>query len=153
MEDNYDCTQDDAICCALTANRTVEVIYRVLQQYIPGYEQLPGDYGVLSLPDELTFPDEDALLHFCVADYALSGSFFWNKWHGNPHRIMVGAVLTNDGQLVMSLTMPATQTGRVEEIYLSELQLLIGSDCGVIYGNEYPPYKNGADFRLRYTNK
>lgn len=141
---------DDSICCALTSRRTVETIYRVLNHYIPGYEELPGDYAVFGLLPEMTFPDEGSMLSFCVANSTLSGSFFWNKHDDNPDNVMIGAVLTSDGQLVMSLTMPATEDSFVEEKRLSELQDMIGSDCGVIYGNMFPEFKDGADFRMRY---
>jgi len=148
-----DFTQDDAICCALTNNRTIETVYQVLNHYIPGYEKLPGDYGISGVPEELTFADEDAMLRFCLADSRLVGCFFWNKPVDNPRNIMVGAMLTSDGQLVMSLTMPATQACIVEETYLAELQKMIGSDCGVLYGNLLPEFDDGADFRARYQHR
>ena len=117
MQDDF--MQDDSICYALTNNRTIETVYQVLNHYIPGYEKLPGDYAVFGVPEELTFANEDALLRFCLADSFLSGSFFWNKLLDNPRSIMVGAMLTRDGQLVMSLTMQATQACIMEESYLS----------------------------------
>jgi hypothetical protein len=148
-----DFIQGDSICCALTNNRTIETLYQVLNHYMPGYEKLPGDYGVFGVPEELTFANEDAMLRFCLADSSLVGSFFWNKPVDNPRNIMVGAMLTRDGQLVMSLTMQATQACIVEETYLAELQKMIGSDCGVIYGNQLPEFEDGADFRARYQHR
>jgi len=148
-----DFTQDDSICCALTNNRTIETVYQVLNHYLPGYEKLPGDYGIAGVPEELTFASEDAMLRFCLADSSLAGSFHWNTYVDNPRNIMVGAMLTSDGQLVMSLTMQATQACIVEETYLAELQKMIGSDCGVIYGNMLPEFEDGADFRARYQHR
>ena len=62
-------------------------------------------------------------------------------------------MLTSDGQLVMSLTMQATQACVVEEAYLAELQKMIGSDCGALYGNKLPEFKDGADFRAKYQHR
>jgi len=138
----------DAVCAVLAPERTKDVIRLVLMNYIPAYEPLRGDYAFPADDDSYVFTSEDEMLDYFISHPTQAQVFFWNQGKQNPSRIMVGAFLTTDEQLIVSLTLPAD--GEREQAYLAELKALLDSSVGVISYQIPPPFDDGADFIRRY---
>jgi hypothetical protein len=138
----------DAICCVLAPQRSREVIDLVLSTFVPEHEQL--DSGYASPPDDPngSFASPDEMINYFVCNAACVQTFFWNQYENNPEGIMVGAFFTQDGCLIMSLTLPAD--GERENLYLTRLKAMLHSDTGVISYTNPPPFDDGADFIKRY---
>lgn len=147
MNDPYE--NVDAICCVLAPQRSREVIDLVLSSFVPEHEQL--DSGYASPPDDPngSFASPDEMIDYFVCNAACTQTFFWNQYENNPARIMVGAFFTQDGSLIMSLTIPAD--GESENEYLARLKAMLHSDVGVISYIDPPPFEDGADFVKRYS--
>jgi len=138
---------NDAICFVLSAKRTKEAVYSVLNEFIPGYKTIEGDYAFNSTSN-LTFIDEDEILTYLENNETERGAIDWNKKQNNPNGIMVGAHFTTDSHLIMSLTVSGD--GSKEGKYLELLKSILNSTIGVIYYNLFPGFKDGEDFKRRY---
>jgi hypothetical protein len=139
----------DAVCCVLAAHRSRETIDRVLRTFVPNCEQLSNEY--VSPPDDLggSFSSPDEIIDYFVLNTNRAETFFWNQYENNPERIMIGAFFTEDGHLIISLTIPAD--GEVEHKCLAKLKTLLLSDVGVISYTNPPSFEDGADFISRYS--
>jgi hypothetical protein len=138
----------DALCFVLADNRSKENVFLVLNKYIPDYEKIQADNYSFNLTNEMEFETEEQMIEYLVMTKGEHGTLYWNKKENNPHRIMVGAHFTTDGELIMSLTLPGDDVK--EEKYLEDLKRTLNSDTGVIYYNCFPDFKDGADFRNKY---
>ena len=119
----------------------------VLNDFIPGYSEIEGDYA-FNLTTERTFDNEKDILEYLESTRSERGTIHWNKDKDNPSRIMVGAYFTSDGELIFSLTIVAD--GSKEEKYFQSLKDVLGSDIGVISYNQFPAFESGEDFRNKY---
>jgi|GEM_PF-1480781 len=136
----------DALCFVLAPIRTKEIVYRILNSFISGYEKCDSE----SFDDATTgqtFANEDEILSYLEANKHEYATLHWNKDHDNPDRVMAGAYFTRDGKLIFSLTLPAD--GRKEEKFFTELQKVLNSDIGVIFYNKFPEFEDGDDFRRK----
>jgi hypothetical protein len=61
---------------------------------------------------------------------------------------MVGANITSDNQLIMSLTLDGTEVGFEE--HLLKLKKLTKSEIGACFYVQYPAFEDGTDFIKRY---
>jgi len=146
MKDNIN--YGDALCFVLANTRTRHLVHQVLNNFIPGYEPIDGDYnfnGNIDLP----LPNEEGVLDYLEVNKNLPGLIYWNKQTDNPDRIMAGAHFTSDAHLIFSLTIQAD--GTKEERYFKELQSLLSSEVGVVYYNLLPEFEDGEDFRRKCT--
>jgi len=147
MNDIYE--NVDAVCCVMALHRTREIIDMVLNSFIPEYTNISNDYPSPTeySGDAFTSPNEE--IDYFIRNTNCAQSFFWNQYENNAERIMVGAFFTEDGHLIMSLTIPAD--GVVEFEYLAKLKALLHSNAGVISYTNPPSFDDGADFINRYS--
>jgi hypothetical protein len=62
----------------------------------------------------------------------------------NPDKIMVGAIITEEDKLIMSLTIDGNE--ETENKYFEKLKIILNSGIGVISYINPADYKNGQDF-------
>jgi hypothetical protein len=138
----------DVICNVLSKECSKNVIAQVLKEFIPDYKRLNTDYA--TPPDEInfTFKSEDEMIIYFIENKNIGQTFYWNQNTDNPDRIMVGADITSDNKLIMSLTIDGFYSTAVK--YYEKLKSLLKSEIGVISYTDPPEYENGADFIRRY---
>src|SRR6478736_8520864 len=93
----------DALCFVLSTSRTKQTVHLVLNKFIPGYNEIDGDYA-FNLTTDQTFDNEESVLNYLENGKTEKGTIHWNKEKDNPDRIMVGAYFTSDGELILSVT-------------------------------------------------
>ena len=88
--------------------------------------------------EEYVFKSEDEMVSYFIDAHNLSQSFYWNKRNDNPDNITVGANITDDNQLVISLTVDGNH--KTEADYYLKLKkfswfrywcYLILQSCGI----------------------
>jgi hypothetical protein len=89
------------------------------------------------------------MINYFIENAGLDQTFYWNKSHSNPDKIMVGANITEDNKLIMSLTFDGTE--ETESLYFEKLKNILSSDIGVISYINPAEYKNGKDFLAKYA--
>lgn len=138
----------DIICQVYAGQKSRNTIDLVLNTFIPEYEKLNLDY-VSRLDDEnYVFKTEDEMINYFIENTGLDQTFYWNKNYDNPDKIMVGAIITADDKLIMSLTIDGTEgTGSK---YFEKLESLLNSEIGVISYINPADYDNGQDFITKY---
>ncbi|MCJ8290425.1 MAG: hypothetical protein HRT58_12230 [Crocinitomicaceae bacterium] len=143
----------DIICQVITDSKSLDTIYSVLDEFIPGYVRLNLDYTGKPNDDEYEFESEEEMLSSYMDTPNVEQSFYWNKYSKseNPDNIMVGANITTDNHIVFSLTFNGTQ--RKEKEYYLRLKEYLYSDVGVISYVNPAEYNNGIDFKTRYGDK
>lgn len=141
----------DIICQVLADHKSKELIYSVLNEFIPGYEKINLDYTGKPDDESYEFRSEDEMLSCYIDAQNVSQTFYWNKHNENPDSIMVGANITDDNQIVFSLTFNGTL--ETEARYYLRLKKFLNSDIGVISYVNPAEYNNGKDFSLRYGNE
>lgn len=140
----------DAICFALSPIRTKEIIKLVLNEFIPDYKQIPGDY-TFNLATDQIFNNENEILEYLEIKKTEKATLYWNKESNNPDQVMVSAYYTSDEQLIFGLTVLAD--GLKEEKYLSSLKSILDSDTAAIYYNQFPEFTDGIDFKNKCNLK
>ncbi|MGZ5283882.1 MAG: hypothetical protein ACXWEY_16525 [Bacteroidia bacterium] len=139
----------DIICCVLAHERSPQIIYKVLNNFIPFYEKLNGDYVHPNNDPFYQFKNEEEIVNYFSENKSEETTLFWNQYYDNPDKIMGGAFFTSDGMLIMSLTVnPITKT---EQEYLKELKKFLDSKIGVINYINPPEFENGHDFIAKYS--
>lgn len=138
------------VCQVHAGQKSKKTIDLVLNTFIPGYETLNLDYTYPRHNKDYIFTSEDEMIHYFIDTPAIDQTFYWNKYHDNPAKIVVGANITDDDQLIMSLTMNGTK--EMEKHYFDQLKKLLQSDIGVISHAFPSDYENGEDFIARYGN-
>ena len=123
----------DIICQVLACERSEYVVLSALEVFL-------GDY-------EATSPDNDDFAEM-ISTKEAEQTFYW---HGKSRNFMMGANLTSDDKLVMSLTFDATEQDADE--YLEKLKSHLKSDIGVTSSPFPAEFSNGQDFELRYGSK
>ncbi|UPQ79010.1 hypothetical protein M0M57_15495 [Flavobacterium azooxidireducens] len=120
----------------------------VLNTFIPEYEKLNLDYASRLDDENYIFKTEDEMINYLIENTGLDQTFYWNKNYDNPDKIMVGAIITADDKLIMSLTIDGTE--ETESKYFEKLKNLLNSDIGVISYINPADYDNGQDFITKY---
>jgi guanylate kinase len=120
----------------------------VLNTFIPEYEKLNLDYASRLDGENYIFKTEDEMINYFIENTGLCQTFYWNKYYDNPDKIMVGAIITADDKLIMSLTIDGTE--ETESKYFEKLKNLLNSDIGIISYIDPPDYDNGQDFITKY---
>lgn len=137
----------DIICQVLVPEKSKELIYAVLNEFIPGYEPINLDYAGKPGEEDYVFKSEDEMIDSYIKVSAVSQTFYWNKYVDNPDKIMVGANITADNQLVFSLTFNGTRKTEVQ--YFLRLKHFLNSQTGIISYVNPAEYTNGADFKKK----
>ncbi|GAL87816.1 hypothetical protein Fleli_0133 [Sporocytophaga myxococcoides] len=88
------------------------------------------------------------MINYFIENTGLNQTFYWNKNHDNPDKIMVGANITEDDKLIMSLTIDGNE--ETESKYFEKLKNILNSDIGVISYINPVEYNNGQDFITKY---
>lgn len=140
----------DIICNVLVNEKSVEIIYKALIEFIPNYEKLKPDYTCPPGKEDYTFKSEEEMVRFFVENKGITQAFYWNKYEDSPDGIMLGASITTDDRLIISLTFNGTK--ETESYYFLKLKTFLNSDVGVISYIDPPEYENGQDFMNRYGN-
>ena len=138
----------DIICTVLANEKSIEIIYKTLNEFIPHYEKLNSDYACPTGKEDYTFKSEENMVRFFIENKGLSQAFYWNKYQDNPDGIMLGASITTDDKLIISLTFNGTK--ETEATYFLKLKTFLNSDIGVISYINPPEYKDGKDFIDKY---
>ncbi len=141
----------DIICQVLVQKKSTELIYSVLNEYIPGYEKINLNYTGKPDDEDYVFESEDEMISNYIETLNVEQTFYWNKYEDNPDKIMVGANITSDNQIVFSLTFDGTSTTEAE--YYLGLKRFLKSAIGVISYVNPAEYDNGVDFQHRYENE
>lgn len=138
----------DIICQVLVQDKSKELIYAVLNEFIPEYETINLDYTGKPDNENYKFESEDEMISSYIQTPNIEQTFYWNKYENNPDKIMVGANITTDNQIVFSLTFNGTQ--EMEAQYYGRLKKFLKSKIGVISYIYPAEYNNGNDFKNRY---
>jgi hypothetical protein len=138
----------DIICQVFAGQKSKKTIDLILNTFIPEYEKLNLDYASRLDNEEYIFESEDEMINYFIENIGLTQTFYWNKSHNNPDRIMVGAIITEDDKLIMSLTIDGTE--ETESKYFEKLKNALNSDIGVISYINQAEYDNGQDFIKKY---
>lgn len=138
----------DIICQVYAGQKSRKTIDLVLNTFIPEYEELNLDYASRTDDEDYIFNSEDEMINYFIENTGLSQAFYWNKYHDNPDKIMVGAIITNDDKLIMSLTFDGNKETEIK--YFEKLKNTLNSDIGVISYINPADYDDGQDFILRY---
>jgi hypothetical protein len=141
----------DVVCSVLARERSQAVIETVLSKFLPKREVLAADYAVSPNAPDYPFANEREMLDYFTENMDLSQSFFWNQKLENPDRLMVGAIFTCDGGLVMTITVPSRD--KLPEHYLVQLKQALNSMIGVMWYHDPPPFADAKDFREQYGGK
>jgi hypothetical protein len=136
------------ICQVYAGQKSRKIIDLVLNIFIPGYEKLNLDYASRLDNENYVFETEDEMINYFIEINELAQTFYWNKYHDNPDKIMVGAHITSDNKLVMSLTIDGNK--ETEKKYFHRLKEILQSQIGVISYVNPVDYDNGQDFVLKY---
>lgn len=140
----------DIICQVLVEKKSKELIYSILNEFIPGYETLNLDYSGKPDDENYVFESEDEMLSCYIETPNVEQTFYWNKHVENPDKVMVGANITKDNQIIFSLTLNGTN--KTEAQYYLKLKRFLNSKVGVISYINPAEYENGEDFKNRYGN-
>ncbi|MCI5058415.1 MAG: hypothetical protein MRY83_20050, partial [Flavobacteriales bacterium] len=98
----------DIICQVLVRQKSSDLIFSVLNEFIPGYEKINLDYTGKPDDEDYEFQSEDEMIGYFSDTPNVRQTFYWNKKNENPDRIMVGAAITDDNHIVFSLTFDGT---------------------------------------------
>ena len=141
----------DIICQVLVEKKSKELIYAVLNEFIPGYETINLDYIGKSGDENYVFKSEDEMINSIIETPNIRQTVYWKKPKENPDKIMVGANITADNKVVFSLTFNGTR--KTEAEYYLRLKKLLNSEIGVISYANPAEYDGGNDFKNRYENE
>jgi len=136
----------DIICHVLAPTCSENIIYHVLDKYIPNRETLNLEYAA-HLDGKRFQSERDMVRHFINRDYS-GRTFYWKSETETPDNLMVGADITSDKRLIMSLTLDGTE--QRANAYLVELKSVLKSNAGVISHTIPAPYETGQDFQKKY---
>lgn len=141
--------RNEIICQAFGGTKSKETIDLVLKTFLSEYEELGEDYAFKPEDEEYVFKTEQEMINYFIERNGIEQCFYWNKESDNPEKIMVGANITRDNKLIMSLTMYVTdKTGK---IYLNRLKQLLQTNIGVLTYTNPAEYEDGGDFILKYS--
>lgn len=137
------------ICQVYSGDKSKKTIDLVLNTFIPEYESLNLDYASRLDDVSYVFKTEGEMINYFIENKGHDQMFYWNKNFDNPNKIMVGAIITDDDKLIMSLTFDGTE--EMKNMYFEKLKDLLNSDIGVISYYNPADYDNGKDFIAKYS--
>ena len=138
----------DIVCQIYAGQKSKKTIELVLNNFIPEYNKLNLDYASPLLNEDYIFKNEDEMLNYFIEKKGINQTFYWNQYHNNANRIMVGAIITDDDKLIMSLTFDGDK--ETETKYFEKLKNILNSNIGVISYINPVDYENGKDFIKKY---
>ncbi len=138
----------DIVCQVYAGQKARKTINLVLNTFLPGYEKLNPDYTYPSHNKNYIFKTEDEIIDYFIENPTLTQTFYWNKFHDNPDKIMIGVNITDDDKLIISLTVDGTK--ETEQRYFNQLKEVLQSDIGVVSYVDPVDYENGEDFIAKY---
>lgn len=134
----------DIVCQVYAGQKSRKTINLVLNTFLPGYEKLNLDYTYPRHDKNYIFKTEDEMIGYFIETPSITQTFYWNKYYDNPNKIMVGADITDDDKLIMSLTLNGTK--ETEKMYFDQLKSILQSDIGVVSHVDPAGYEDGEDF-------
>lgn len=137
----------DIVCQVLVKTKSKDLIYSVLNEFIPNYCKLNLDYT--GKPDNMDyiFQSEDEMITCYTETPNVEQTFYWNR---EENDITVGANITNDDQIVFSLTFRGTEDDKAN-MYL-RLKKFLNANIGVISYVDPAYYENGSDFERQFRD-
>lgn len=138
----------DIICQVYAGRKSKETIDLVLNTFLPLYQKLNLDYAFKPDNIDYTFHNEEEMINYFIENAGIEQTFYWNQYQDNPNRIMIGADITDDDRLIMSLTIAANE--EIGKIYFDRLKEILNSNIGVISYTDHAEYENGKDFISKY---
>ncbi|CAL2078736.1 hypothetical protein [Tenacibaculum sp. 190524A02b] len=138
----------DVICQVLVEEKSKDLIFSVLNKFIPDYEKLNLDYTGKIDDINYIFKSEEEMINYYIEKDKVNQTFYWNKYENNPDKIMVGVNILADNQIVFSLTIDGCEQKETE--YFGELKSFLKSEIGVVSYINPAEYDSGKDFRERY---
>lgn len=138
----------DIIFQIYAGQKCKKMIDLVLNNFISEYEKLNLDYAlpISNLDNTLTQKKKWLVT---LSKKKIDQTFYWSQVHNNPNRIMVGAIITDDDKLIMSLTFDGDK--EIEKKYFNKLKCILNSEIGIISYVNPTEYENGKDFVLKYV--
>ena len=138
----------DIIFQIYAGQKCKKMIDLVLNNFISEYEKLNLDYAlpISNLDNTLTQKKKWLVT---LSKKKIDQTFYWSQVHNNPNRIMVGAIITDDDKLIMSLTFDVDK--EIEKKYFNKLKCILNSEIGIISYVNPTEYENGKDFVLKYV--
>ena len=146
---NTDKYIEDIVCQVLAPYKSKDLIYSVINEFIPNYEKINLDYTGKPDDSNYTFKSEEEMINCYVETPNVEQTFYWNGYKDNNEKIMVGANITSDNQIVFSLTFNGTS--KAESKNHLRLKRFLNSKIGVISYVNPVEYQNAADFKNRYS--
>lgn len=138
----------DIICQVLANDKSKEIIDKVLDEFLPGYDKLNLDYTCPPDNPDYRFKSEDEMVNYFIDTPDSNQTFYWSKQNDNQDKLMVGADITSDDKLIISLTLDGTlETGSK---YFQRLKGLLNSNTGVITYVNPAEYNTGQEFIVKY---
>lgn len=138
----------DIVCQVYAGQKSKKTIELVLNAFIPDYEVLNLDYASRLDDENYVFKSEDEMINYFIENKGLTQTFYWTKRLDNPDKIMVGANITNDDKLIISLTVDGDE--KTEKKYFQKLKEILNSTIGVVSYINPVSYENGLDFVAKY---
>lgn len=138
----------DIICQVYAGQKSRKTIDLVLNIFIPGYEKLNLDYTSRQDDKDYIFKSEDEMINYFIETTGLTQAFYWSKNNDNRDKVMVGAIITEDNKLIVSLTIDGNS--ETERKYFEKLKKIVNSEIGVISYINPANYDNGQDFIIKY---
>ena len=138
----------DIICQVYAGQKSRKTINLVLNTFLPGYKKLNLNYTYPKHDKNYIFKTEDEMIGYFIETPSITQTFYWNKYHDNPDKIMVGANITDDDKLIMILTLNGSK--ETEKRYFDQLKSILQSDIGVVSYVDPADYEDGEDFIIRY---
>ncbi|MDM1546455.1 hypothetical protein HX096_01055 [Empedobacter falsenii] len=139
----------DIICQVYAGQKSKKMIDLVLNNFISEYEKLNLDYALPISNLDDNFNSEEEMISYFIEKKEIDQTFYWSQVHNNPNRIMVGAIITDDDKLTMSLTFDGDK--EIEKKYFNKLKCILNSEIGIISYVNPAEYENGKDFVLKYA--
>ena len=135
----------DIICQIVVDYKSTDLIYSILNEFIPRYQNLSLDYVGKPSNEDYIFKSEDEMLRYYVDTLKVDQTFYWNKYENNENKIMVGVCITEDDKMVFSLTFNGGE--ETKDLYFNKLKRSLNSDIGIVSYVNPVMYKDGADFK------
>jgi len=114
----------------LANERSERVVVSALQTFLGDYENASSENDCFA--QMISTKDAEQTFH----------------WHGKTENFMMGANLTSDDKLIVSLTLDGTEEDADQ--YLKKLKSHLKSDVGIISTPFPAEYSDGRDFKSKY---
>lgn len=135
----------DIVCQVLANSKSKEIIDSVLKEFLPSYDKINLDYACKPDDKDYIFESEDEMISFFIDTSSISQVFYWNQVENNPDNLTVGADITSDNYLIISLTLDGTQATGLK--YLKRLKQFLNSGIGMLTYVDPAEYEDGKEFQ------